>query len=161
MLLVEKNRVSKITQVNNALMYVAVELQDQLTQSFDQRQLPLGNWYTTDQPYSLSIGGAQGHEDKLTVELASLGDKEGRPTYRYYVEDKDGNVLETQADIHGGVDERPDTGKAMNALVSFLIAACDAYVSETSMGRKSENIDIVSRRTAEWAYQVSDAMPRS
>lgn len=48
MMLVEKHRVSKITQLNHALMHIKVETQDQVTQSFDHLELPLGNWYTTE-----------------------------------------------------------------------------------------------------------------
>jgi len=35
MLLVERDKVSKITQLNSALFHIKVETQDQITQSFD------------------------------------------------------------------------------------------------------------------------------
>jgi hypothetical protein len=156
MLLVERHRVSKITQLNHALMHVAVELQDQLTQSLDQRQLPLGNWYTTEQPYSLDITGPHGHQGKLTVELARLADAEGRPTYRYAIHDSKGRLLETRADLDG--PDRPSNETAMDLLISHLGKAARALSEVQAGGPRSKHLDLFTWPVIEFAHDSAEAL---
>src|SRR5664279_1050971 len=156
MLLVERHRVSKITQLNHALMHVKVETQDQITQSFDHRQLPLGNWYTTEQPYSLDISGTHGYQGKLTVELARLADAEGRPTYRYSIHDKRGRLLETRADLDG--PDRPSNETAMDLLISHLGKAARA-LSDVQAGRpRSKHLDLFTWPVIEFAHNAAEAL---
>src|SRR5664279_5546636 len=157
MLLVERHRVSKITQLNHALMHVKVETQDQLTQSFDHLELPLGNWYTTEQAYSLDIEGPHGHQGKLTVELARLADAEGRPTYRYAIHDKKGRLLEPRADLDGA-ELRPSNEAAMSSLLEFLGAAAKALGEKETSATRSRNLELFGWEVTEWAYQNAEPL---
>lgn len=156
MLLVERHRVSKITQLNHALMHVKVETQDQITQSFDHLELPLGNWYTTEQPYSVDLDGPHGHQGKLTVELARLADAEGRPTYRYAIHDKRGRLLETSADLDG--PDRPSNETAMDLLISHLGKAARALSDVQAGGPRSKHLDLFTWPVIEFAHDSAEAL---
>jgi hypothetical protein len=115
------------------------------------RNLRRDEHITTEEPLELRIADS----GKITVDLASLADSEGRPTYSYRVTDSELGVDHKGADIRRSVSHKPDSRKAADSLLSFLTAAGEAH--ETGMdGRSSDNSDLFPRDIAIWAYVSRD-----
>ena len=148
-LLVERHAVSKITKVDHAIPHntVIAEVTNQVTGEDSARTFRWDQHLTTEEPFEFKIG------ETGTVELELAGiDEEARALYKYRITDESAGIDHEGADLHLGARLRPDNTKAAKTLLSFLMAAGEAY--ETEGGIDSENLDLFGDddRVNEWAY---------
>jgi hypothetical protein len=153
-LLVDRDSVNKITNVEFPLPQntVTVELANQITGEQSTRNLRWDEQVTTEEPFEVAIG----EKGKITVELASAADEEGRPAYHYKITDESAGIDHEGADLHLGARLRPDNTRAAKTLLSQLYSAGEAYETELEGGIDSENLDLFDDRVNEWAYVHSE-----
>lgn len=77
-------------------------------------------------------------------------DEAYRPQYKYVIKTPEWEYVGN--DIHGAVNEVPDTNKATQSLLAFLYACQESFVRNEN----GENATLFPRHVAEWAYQNSD-----
>jgi hypothetical protein len=151
-LLVDRYAAHKINKVEYPLPQntVTVELTNQLTGEQSSRNLRWDEQVTTEEPFEVEIG----ETGKITVELASPADEEGRPVYRYRLADEAAGIDHEATDLHLGARLPADNIKAAKTLLSFLMAAGEAYETELEGNIDSENLDLFGDddRVNEWAY---------
>jgi hypothetical protein len=148
-LLVERFGVHKITKIEYPLPQntVTVNMTHQMTGAPATRNLRWDEQVTTEEPFEVAIGNG-----KIRVELALLADEENRPLCRYKITDDAARIDHEGADIHLGASHKPSNTKAADALLSFLSAAGEAYVTEFEGNIDSENLDLFPIPVSEWAY---------
>jgi hypothetical protein len=151
-LLVERSAVSKITKVDHAIPHntVIAEVTNQLTGEESTRTLPWDQHVTTEEPFEVAIG----ETGKITVELAQQRDAEDRALYRYKITDEAAGIDHEGVDLYLGARLPADNTKAAKTLLSFLMAAGEAYETELEGNIDSENLDLFGDddRVNEWAY---------
>jgi hypothetical protein len=76
-------------------------------------------------PFGVQIG----ETGKITIELASRADDQGRPTYRYRIQDQAAGIDYEATDLHLGPRLRPDNTLAAKTLLSDLRASSEAWTA--------------------------------
>jgi len=76
-------------------------------------------------PFEIQIG----ETGKITIELASRADEQGRPTYKYRIEDQAEGIDYESADLHLGPRLRPDSKFAAKTLLTELRASSEAWTA--------------------------------
>jgi hypothetical protein len=151
-LLVDRYAVHKINKVEHPLPQntVTVELTNQLTGDQSTRNLRWDEQVTVEGPLQFSVGDT----GKITIELAQLSDDQDRPVYKYRIEDEAAGIDHEGVDLHLGARLSADNTKAAKTLLSFLMAAGEAYETELEGNIDSENLDLFGDddRVNEWAY---------
>jgi hypothetical protein len=149
-LLVERFGVHKINKVEFPLPQntVTVDMTHQMTGARASRNFRWDEQVTTEESFEVAIGNG-----KIRVELALLADDEGAPVYNYKITDEQAGIDHEGTDIHLGASHNPNNAKAAEALLSFLGAAGEAYVTELEGSIDSENADLFGdSKINEWAY---------
>lgn len=99
---------------------------------------------------------AYAFDDGDTINVRVLGRTEsGRVTYGYSVW-TNGAMLTAGNDVHSGVGDAADAAKGLDALVSFLGADAEKYMSV--MDADGDKDWIFNGRVAEWAYMHDDEL---
>jgi hypothetical protein len=70
-----------------------------------------------------------GETGKITIELASRADDQGRPTYKYRIQDESAGIDYEATDLHLGPRLRPDSKFAAKTLLSDLQASSEAWTA--------------------------------
>jgi hypothetical protein len=153
-LVVDRHAVHKIQNVDHAIPHnvVVIEVTNQLTGEQSTRNLRWDEQVTTEGPLQFSVGDT----GKITIELALLSDEEDRAVYKYRLEDESAGIDHEGTDLHLGARLRPDNTRAAKTLLSFLMAAGEAYETELEGGIDSENLDRFDQRVNDWAYQHAE-----
>jgi hypothetical protein len=149
-LLVERYAVQKINKVQYPLPQntVTLELTNQITGQRSTRNIRWDEQVTTEEPLEVKIGDT----GKITIELASPADEEGRPAYRYKITDEAAGIDHEATDLHLGPRLRPNNTRAAKTLLSDLLRAGEAYETELEGGIDSERLDRWPMPVNEWAY---------
>lgn len=151
-LIVDRYSVNKITKVDHAIPHntVIADVTNQVTGEESTRTLRWDEHVTTEEPFEVAIG----ETGKVTVELALLRDEEDRPLYRYKITDEAAGIDHEGVDLHLGARLPADNTSAAKTLLSFLMAAGEAYETELEGNIDSENLDLFGHddRVNEWAY---------
>jgi hypothetical protein len=127
---------------------VSVQLRNQITGEESRRNLRWDQHVTTEEPLEVKIG----ETGKISVELAHLSGHEGRPQYRYKITDEAAGIDHEAADVYLDVGGKPDSIKAADTLMNFLIAGAEAWDAEMQ-GRESDNAGIWPPKIERWAFE--------
>jgi hypothetical protein len=76
-------------------------------------------------PFEIKIG----ETGKITIELVSRADEQGRPTYKYQIQDQSAGIDYEATDLHLGPRLRPDNTLAAKTLLSDLRASSEAWTA--------------------------------
>jgi hypothetical protein len=76
-------------------------------------------------PFEIKIG----QTGKITIELLQRADDQGRPTYKYRIEDQPAGIDHEAANLHLGPRLRPDNTLAAKTLLSELRASSEAWTA--------------------------------
>jgi hypothetical protein len=148
-LLVDRYAVNKITKVQHPLPHntVRVQLVNQMTGEQSTRDLRWDSQHTTEEAFEVPIG----ETGKIRVELALLASYDDSPVYRYKITDPAAGIDHEDLDLHLDPNHRPDNLEAAKALLQFLGATSEAFIT----GHELE-ADVFPEDVNFWSHQMSD-----